>query len=62
MFEEEKPKKKPAIHEVGVELGALSVDELRGRVAQLQDEIVRLEQAIAAKGTARNAADAFFKR
>jgi uncharacterized small protein (DUF1192 family) len=58
--EDDKPKKKPT-HEIGQDLSLLSVFELKERIALLQDEIHRLEAAAAAKDSARNAADAFFK-
>jgi uncharacterized small protein (DUF1192 family) len=61
MSEPDDVKKKPINHVVGEELQSLSVAELHERIAQLQAEIARLEKAVAAKGTARNAADAFFK-
>ena len=43
------------------ELSALSVDELDERVAQLQAEIGRLQEARRAKLASRDAASAFFK-
>ena len=49
-------------HAVGEPLDAVSVDELRERVALLRDEIARIEAEIAAKQASRSAADAFFKR
>jgi uncharacterized small protein (DUF1192 family) len=59
--DEERPKKKIA-HEIGQELALLSVEELRERIALLQDEIGRLEAAVAAKQASRTTADQFFKR
>ncbi|MGL5116164.1 MAG: DUF1192 domain-containing protein [Beijerinckiaceae bacterium] len=59
-IDEDAPKK-PTIHQIGQELGSLSVHELRERIAQLQVEIARLEQAVVAKSSARSAADAIFK-
>ena len=61
LFEEELPKKKKAGHELGEELAALSVDELADRVALLKAEIVRLEEAIAAKKASADVAASFFK-
>jgi uncharacterized small protein (DUF1192 family) len=58
--EDDRPKKKIS-HEIGQDLSVLSVFELKERIEILQAEIVRLEAAAAAKGTAKNAADAFFK-
>lgn len=58
--EDDKPKKKP-VHEMGQDLSNLSVFELRDRIEALKIEITRLEAAAAAKDSARNAADTFFK-
>jgi uncharacterized small protein (DUF1192 family) len=58
--DEDKPKKKP-IHEIGQDLSNLSIFELKERIETLRAEIVRLEAAAAAKGSAKDAADAFFK-
>lgn len=52
--------KKP-VHEVGMALDALSIDELHARIGLLREEIVRLESAISAKTESRSAADAVFK-
>ena len=61
--EDEEPLRKPKLrHEVGEALDALSVEELRLRIALLREEIARLEGAIAAKDASRQAADSFFKR
>jgi uncharacterized small protein (DUF1192 family) len=57
--EDDRPKKKIA-HEIGQDLSVLSVFELKERIEFLKAEIERLEAA-AAKGSAKNAADAFFK-
>ncbi len=61
MFETEEPRKKPASHEIGCDLSALSVDELRERIALLQAEIQRLDAAVAAKTASKAAAALFFK-
>ncbi len=58
--EDDRPKKKIS-HEIGQELSALSVFELRERIEILKAEIARLEAAAAAKDSAKSAADAFFK-
>jgi uncharacterized small protein (DUF1192 family) len=55
-----KPIRKPA-HEVGQALDALSAHELQERIALLQEEIERLEQAIRARHATQAAAAAFFK-
>lgn len=60
-FEDDRPKK-PSQHEVGQDLSALSVEELKARIELLRTEIARIEAACAAKGASRTAADNFFKR
>lgn len=55
------PKKK-IVHEIGQELALLSVKELQERIAQLKEEIGRLEASIASKQASRNVADTFFKK
>lgn len=59
--DDDRPKKKVA-HEIGQDLGLLSVEELKARIALMQDEIKRLEADIAQKNAKRAAADQFFKR
>lgn len=49
------------IHQVGMVLDALSVDELELRIGLLKDEIARLEAEIETKTASRSAADAVFK-
>lgn len=61
LFDDE-PTKPKRIHEIGQDLSLLSVAELDERIAQLRDEIVRLEHELGAKGTTRLAAEALFKR
>lgn len=58
---DEEPIGKMPAHEVGMVLDALSVDELRDRIALLREEIARLEKAIEIKTQSRSAADAVFK-
>lgn len=58
---EEEQRKKPAAHEVGMLLDALSVSELEARISLLEAEIARLRAAIAARGATRAAAEAAFK-
>ncbi len=41
---------RPRLHEVGMPLDALSIDELAHRIAILREEIVRIEAAIEAQG------------
>lgn len=59
--DDDKPKKKIA-HEIGQDLGLLSVEELAARVQILNDEIARLEADKKRKQATRSAADQFFKR
>lgn len=54
------PIRKP-VHEVGMMLDALSVDELEERIALLNVEIERLKAAITHKKASRNAADSVFR-
>ena len=60
-FLEEKPRPKPAAHEVGQDLSTLSVSELDERIEILEREIERLKEARSRKEASRNAASAFFK-
>ena len=59
--DDDRPKKKIA-HEIGQDLGLLSVEELTLRVQLMQDEIKRPEADMAQKRAKRAAADQFFKR
>ena len=59
--DEERPKKK-LVHEIGQDLTLLSVEELRERIALLNDEIARLEANVASKQASRTSADQFFKK
>ena len=61
IFDDE-PKKKARVHEIGQDLGLLSVAELEERIAQLRAEIGRLEAELTAKGATRSAAEALFRR
>jgi uncharacterized small protein (DUF1192 family) len=58
---EEDPIRKPKTHEVGMVLDALSEEELTARIALLEGEIDRLRQAIAARGSSRQAAESMFR-
>jgi len=55
------PKKK-TLHEIGQDLSLLSIGELTERIAQLKEEIARLEAVKASKSATRTAADQLFKR
>jgi uncharacterized small protein (DUF1192 family) len=60
MFDEE-PVKKPRAHEVGMPIETMSVEELGDRIEILKAEIVRLEEAVAARKKTKAAADSLFK-
>ena len=59
--EDDRPKKK-ITHEIGQDLTLLSVGELTERVAQLKEEIARIEANMATKQASKSAADLFFKK
>ncbi|AJA65797.1 DUF1192 domain-containing protein [Bradyrhizobium japonicum] len=59
--DDDKPRKKVS-HEIGQDLSLLSVEELTERVALLNTEIARLEEAATKKRASRDAADSFFKK
>jgi uncharacterized small protein (DUF1192 family) len=61
LFDEE-PTTKRRTHEIGQDLSMLSVDELKLRIAILNDEISRVEDELARKDTTRSAAEALFRR
>jgi uncharacterized small protein (DUF1192 family) len=61
MDDDDRPKKK-VVHEIGQDLALLSIKELAERIAVLNDEIARLQTAIANKQGSRNVADQFFKK
>lgn len=59
--EDDRPKKK-IVHEIGQELALLSIRELEERIVLLNEEIGRLQAAIASKQGSRSVADQFFKK
>jgi uncharacterized small protein (DUF1192 family) len=59
--EDDRPKRRP-VHEIGQDLSQLSVEELGDRIALLNDEVVRLQDALEKKRASRSTADRFFKR
>ena len=61
MDDDDRPKKK-IVHEIGQDLALLSIKELAERIAVLNDEIARLQTAIASKQGSRDVADQFFKK
>ena len=62
LFDEELPKRKKAVHEVGEDLAKLSVDELEERIGILSAEIERLKAEMERKRASAEAAQSFFKR
>jgi uncharacterized small protein (DUF1192 family) len=60
IFDDE-PRKVPVGHQIGQDLSSLSLHELDERIAALQDEIRRLEEAKARKAASMTAASTFFK-
>ena len=59
--EDDRPKTK-SVHEIGQDLSMLSLAEIDLRVAALQGEIERLEEARLKKTASRSAADSFFRK
>jgi uncharacterized small protein (DUF1192 family) len=60
MFDDDLPKK-PKVHELGMLLDAMSIDELNDRIGLLEGEIARLRAAIEAKQKSKDAAASAFK-
>ena len=60
MFDDDQVKK-PKLHEVGMPIDTMSVEELLARIGLLEGEIARLQAAIEARQKTRSAADALFK-
>jgi uncharacterized small protein (DUF1192 family) len=60
MEDDERPRKK-ITHEIGQDLSLLSVEELNERIALLNSEIARLQEAATKKRASKDAASAFFK-
>jgi uncharacterized small protein (DUF1192 family) len=58
--DDDKPRKK-VTHEIGQDLYLLSVEELNERIALLNSEIERLQQAAAKKRASKDAANSVFK-
>ena len=56
------PKKKAPEIVLGEDLSAMSTHELEARIAALQAEITRCQEAIGARKATKSAADSFFKR
>jgi uncharacterized small protein (DUF1192 family) len=60
MEDDDRPRKK-ITHEIGQELSLLSVEELNERIALLNAEIARLQEAMTKKRASKDAANSFFK-
>ena len=58
--EDDRPRKKIS-HEIGQDLSLLSVEELTERIALLNAEIVRLNEAMTKKRASKDAANSIFK-
>ncbi len=58
--DDNKPRKKVS-HDIGQDLSLLSVEELTERIALMNAEIERLQQAAAKKRASKDAANNFFK-
>ena len=58
--DDDKPRKK-ITHEIGQDLSLLSVEELTERIALMNSEIERLQQAVSKKRASKDAANSFFK-
>jgi uncharacterized small protein (DUF1192 family) len=61
-LDDDRPRPRPGIHQVGQDLSNLSVEELAERIEELKAEIARLEAARHAKSAQLQAAAGFFKR
>lgn len=64
LFDDDLPRLPSAMqrHEIGQDLGPLSVAELGERIEALRAEIRRLEDAAAAKAAQLSAADGLFRK
>jgi uncharacterized small protein (DUF1192 family) len=60
MEDDDRPRKK-ITHEIGQDLSLLSVEELKERIALLNAEIARLQDAMTKKRASKDAANSFFK-
>jgi uncharacterized small protein (DUF1192 family) len=58
--DDDRPRKK-ITHEIGQDLSLLSVEELNERIALLNAEIERLQQAATKKRASKDAANSIFK-
>ena len=58
--DDDRPRKK-ITHEIGQDLYLLSVEDLSERIALLNEEIARLQEAMTKKRASKDAANSFFK-
>ncbi|WP_127142518.1 DUF1192 domain-containing protein [Pelagibacterium montanilacus] len=58
---EDDVRRKPALHEIGMVLDTMSVDEIDERIALLRGEIERLQAERVRKAAGREAAESVFK-
>ena len=56
-----RPPRKKITHEIGQDLSLFSVEELTERIALMNSEIERLQQAMTKKRASKDAANSFFK-
>jgi uncharacterized small protein (DUF1192 family) len=61
VFDEPRQPARPAIV-LGEDLSLHSLEELEARIADLRDEIARIESVLAEKRSSRSAAETVFKR
>jgi uncharacterized small protein (DUF1192 family) len=61
VFDDDRPIKKTS-HEIGADLSAISVDELKARIALLKGEIGRVEAELASKSSSRSSAESLFRK
>ncbi len=61
MMSDDEPIRTRKLHEVGMPIDTMSVDELAERIGLLEAEILRLKEAIAARETTKAAAHSIFK-
>lgn len=59
---EEDSRSKPAHHELGCDLSAISAGELKARITLLESEIDRIRAEILRKDAGRKAADSLFNQ
>ncbi len=58
---DDEPQKKKRSFQIGQDLSELSVDEIKETITELEEEIVRLQDAAGSKSAHLSAAEALFK-